>query len=206
MLRRSLLALLPVLWNGANSRADDKLRPLSPTGMWRIETQPPVGALKLCHGFLPNGTRVRLQVEGPTRRAIEEDIKNQLGVTITLLPPLAPSLCSLDIGRASPDAKPLCVDGKFAVDANLPFELDDAAFDFRRLTAKDISSRTMEFFTDRGAELGSPFALLWRWQRAGDWDLWLKSPDQMVSECIVKLPGKNNIDSFPMIWNREPAN
>ena len=179
--------------------------PKMPSGIWTVESKPPANAVSFCSGYLPPGTRVQIQVEGPTRRAVEEDIKNQLGVTLSLLPPLSPALCKLGIGEPFADTPRLCDGGSLAVDANQPLVFDDAVIDFRRLSVQDIASREHEFYTDLGAKRGSRFALMFLWQRAVDWDLWLQSPDRMVSECTVTLPGKNNIDSFPMVWRRQPG-
>jgi len=176
-----------------------------PNGTWIIETQAPADALSVCDGYLPHGSKVRIDVEGPTRRAVEEDIKDQLGVTLTLLPPLSVGLCNLGVGEQVSYAKSLCADGKLRVDPALPFVFDDAVMDFSRLTTKDIVDRQLEFYTDRGAKLGSAFARLWLWQRSGEWNLWLQAQDRMISKCVVELPGKNNFDSFPIIWRRVPG-
>jgi len=203
-LRIILLALV-----FATSKAQARTPELDPTrmpnGTWIIETQAPLDALSVCDGFLPHGSKIRIDVEGPTRRAVEEDIKNQLGVTLTLLPPLSVGLCKLGVGEPVSYAKSLCADGKLQVDSASPFVFDDAVMDFSRLTKKDIVDRQLDFYTDRGAKLGSSFARLWLWQRSGEWNLWLQSRDRMISKCVVELPGKNNFDSFPMIWRRVPG-
>lgn len=185
--------------------AKEKL-PTMPNGTWTIETTPPANAVELCPEFLPGGTRLRLRAEGPTRLAIEEQRRDELGGTLTLLPPFSAALCRTAIGSETSFGTNLCRGGNVPVDSQAPVSFDDAVFVFSRLDAKGVADPDNEFFVGLGAGKGARFATVFLKNKSAQWRLWLKSANEMVSECIVHLPGKNNIDSFPMIWRRQPGN
>ena len=171
-----------------------------PNGTWNITAAPPSDAVTLCNEYLPTGTRVRLVVEGPTRHAIEERRRDELGGTFTLRSPWPASLCNVGLGATTGFGTNLCEDGKLR--PGLPAEavFDDAVFVFSRLSNVAAKDPDNEFFAARGAQAGARFVLLMLKNKGLRWRLWLRSSNEMVGECLVTLPGKNNIDSFPMVW------
>ena len=171
-----------------------------PNGTWNLTVAPPPEAVSLCDEYLPTGTRVRLVVAGPTRQAVEEQRRDELGGSFTLLPPWPLSLCSLGLGATTGFGTNLCHGG--APRQSLPTEavFDDAVFTFSRLTAAAAKDPDNEFFAGHGARTGARFMLLTLKDKGLQWRLWLKSSNEMLGECLAILPGKNNIDSFPMVW------
>lgn len=200
--RRALALLFSVAIIASPLHAKEKV-PTMPNGTWKIDASVPATAVEVCPEFLPSGTRIRLRTEGPTRLAIEEQRRDELGGVVTLLPPFSSLLCRTGIGRETGFGANLCAGGTLPSDLRVPVEFDDAVFVFSRLDAGGVADPDNEFFVDRGARRGARFATVFLRYKSVQWHLWVKSPNEMVSECLVHLPGKNNIDSIPMIWRRE---
>lgn len=175
-----------------------------PNGTWTIESTPPADAVKLCDEYLPTGTTVRLMAEGPTRHAIEEDIGNELGGTLTLLSPVTPAICTVGLGAETRFGLNLCEAGKAARPIHTPAVFTDAVFVFSRLDGAAAADPENFFYAQMGARSGARFARVFLKYKAVEWELWLKSANAMVSRCVAELPGKDNYASFPMIWRRQP--
>jgi hypothetical protein len=171
-------------------------------GIWTVTTTPPTGTVSVCPEFLPSGTRVKLQVEGPTRQALEEQRNDELGGSLTLLAPLSPTLCAAGVGATTGFGLNVC-EGPRLREPKADALFDDASFTFSRWSDADAKDPAGEFFASRGARKNARFVQLVLKNKAVEWTLWLKSPREMVSECLAKFPGKNNVTSFPMIWRRE---
>jgi hypothetical protein len=175
-----------------------------PNGTWMIKSTPPADAVKLCDEYLPTGTTLRLVAEGPTRRAIEEDINNELGGTLTLLSPVTPAICSVGLGAATSFGLNLCERGNASGQTHTPLVFTDAIFVFSRLDAAAAENPENFFYTQMGARSGARFARVLLKYKAVEWELWLRSANEMVSRCVADLPGKDKVVSFPMIWRRQP--
>lgn len=166
-----------------------------------ISTTPPAGAVSLCGEYLPEGTRVRLQVDGPGRLAIEEQRKDELAGRLVLLGPHGPGICRAGLGATTGFGVNLC-DGTGQLRSGLPLQVtfDDLVLTLSRWSAADAKDPAQEFFASRGARPGARFALMTLKNKGIEWTVWLRSSSEMVSECIATFPGKNNVDSFPMVW------
>ena len=171
-----------------------------PNGTWTLTAKPPAEAVSVCNEYLPTGTRVNLSVQGPTRLAVEEQRRDELGGSFTLLSPWSSSLCSTGLGATTGFGTNLCDGVKPSAGSPAEVLFDDAVFTFSRLSAADAKDPENEFFAGRGARAGARFVLLTLKDKGLQWRLWLMSSNEMVSECLATLPGKNNIDSFPMVW------
>lgn len=173
-------------------------------GTWVIAAEPPAGAESVCDEHLPSGTRLRVHVDGPSRLAIEEDRHNELRGRLWLLGPHKPAICRTGLGSTTGFGVNVCtLELHPRPDLPRDVEFDGLGVTFSRWSTKDAKASDNEFFAALGAKAGARFALLNLKDKGLGWTLWLKSANEMVSECMVKLPGKNNIDSFPMVWRRE---
>lgn len=185
---------------GARGVAQAKDNATMPNGTWTLSAAAPAEAVSLCNEYLPTGTRVRLVVEGPTRQALEESRRDELGGSFTLLPPWPSALCTTGLGATTGFGSNLCDGGRPRANSTAEVVFDDSVFTFSRLSAANTKHPDNEFFASRGARAGARFMLLTLKDKGLQWRLWLKSSNEMVGECLVTLPGKNNIDSFSMIW------
>ena len=193
-------ALLPHFPLTAKERPQPMLN-----GLWMIETKPPADAIKFCNEYLPAGTKLRLLAEGPTRQAIESNVADELGGTLTLLPPITDDLCRTGIGVTTTFGYNLCNEAKSKIRLDTPVEFDDALFVFSRLDAKGIANPDNEFFVRNGARSDARFVRVSLKYKPVEWMLWLRSANEMLSECVVQRPGVKNFDSFPMIWRLQPG-
>lgn len=205
--RRGLMHALVLAWIlSLHIPLQAKERPQNmPNGTWTIETRPPTEAVRLCSEFLPNGTRLSLVAEGPTRLSIEEERRNELGGTLTLLPPISAALCRSGLGTETGFGTNLCSNTNLTISPDIPIQFTDAVFLLSRLDAAGVADPENDFFVSRGARKGTRFATIFLKDKGIEWRLWLRSADEMISECVAHLPGKNNLDSFPMIWRRQPG-
>lgn len=174
-----------------------------PIGTWVIDNTPPSGAVKLCDEYLPAGATLKFQIDGPTRLAIEEQRRNELGGSLILLPQISPVLCMTGIGEESEFGNNLCKNSKLTTAPDHSFVFENTVFIFDKLTTTDISKPENLFFTDLGARKNANFATIFIQYKSVAWRLWLRSSDQMISECLAQLPGKNNFTSFPMYWSKQ---
>lgn len=206
-LRRRIAPVLILAWallQHSPLTAKERPQPML-NGIWVIEATPPADAIKLFDEYLPTGTKLRLLVEGPTLRAIESNVADELGGILTVLPPITDALCHTGIGMTTTFGNNLCSSekSKTAVDGQVEFE--DALFVFSRLDAEEAAAPENEFFARNGARSGARFVRLSLKYKPGEWVLWLRSTNEMLSECIFQRPGVKNFDSFPMIWRRQPG-
>jgi hypothetical protein len=173
---------------------------IMPNGYWTVTASPPSNAASLCPEYMPTGTLLRLQVGGPTRLAIEEQRNNELGGSLTLLAPVLPTICSTGLGATTGFGLNLCEGSGLRDLVSGEWVFDDAVFTFSRLSPAQVNDPDLAFFASRGARSGARFMLLTLRDKGVEWQLWLKSAKEMVSECVTRLPGKDNFDSFPMHW------
>lgn len=171
-------------------------------GIWIIEATPPVNAVKLCDEYLPTGTRIRFQILGATRLAIEEQRADELGGNVELIPPISTTLCSVGLGQSTEFGNNLCRNGQLIVDDKKSISFD-ADFIFSRLSTSDLENIDNSFFQEQGAYGGAKMVTVSVNYKAVQWTIWLRNTNEMITECLVVLPGKNNVDSFPMIWRRQ---
>lgn len=171
-------------------------------GTWVIEAIPPADAVKVCRQFLPTGTAVQLQVEGASRQAIEEGKEDELGGTLSLLPPLSLTLCETGLGASTGFGTNFCAQGRVDWDAGQPVPFTDAIFALSRWDAEEARDPDNFFYSDAGAKAGSRFAHLILKDKGVEWQLWMKNANEMMARCIATLPGRRNVRSFPMVWKR----
>lgn len=196
----SSLALLVVLFLSHDTSLAAERAPAMPNGTWVIDTKSPADVVEFCREYLPAGTKLQLRVGGPTRRAIEEDLDDELGGTLRLLSPVTDAICRTGIGAETGPSPNLCSEGRPDPDAQAEF--DDAIFVFSRLDEHGVADVTNGFFVQRGAKVGSRFVSLLLKHKGIQWDLWLRSPDEMLSKGVYDGPGKENFKIFPLIWRR----
>ena len=175
-----------------------------PNGTWIIEATPPADALSLCDDYLPTGTRVRLSVQGPTRLAVEEARKDELGGTLGLLAPRSAALCRTGLGATTEFGTNLCKEGQLADDDRTASVDFDATLTFSRLDKAGLDDVDNFFYTEQGAKVGAMFITVAPNYKTASWRLWMRKPDEMLAQCTAKLPGKNNFENFPLVWRRVP--
>lgn len=174
-------------------------------GVWRIESRPPAkpGAV-VEPNTLPDGTRVRIEVGGPTALAEREDREDELALDFDVLPPWTPALCGVSLGTPTMFGANLCNDDGTPRDpqatARPEFEVGAS---FSRMTAKEAAGLDRSFFVDLGARAGARFALVTVKYKGSSWDLWMKTPDLMIEEGLLVGPGRHEADGFPVYWRRE---
>ena len=196
-----LLLITTVIFNSSEAGTRGTIKDMI-NGIWIVETMSPINAVELCDEYLPTGTRIRFQILGPTRLAIEEQRVDELGGVVELAPPISSKLCGVGLGQTTVFGNNLCQSGQLRESDEISgsFEAD---FVFSRMTKLDLESIDNIFFAEQGARVGANLVTVTVNYKAVQWDLWLRSTSEMVSECVFVLPGKNNIDSFPMIWRRQ---
>lgn len=175
-----------------------------PNGTWIIEATPPADALSLCDDYLPTGTRVRLSVQGPTKLAVEESRKDELGGTFGLLAPRSAALCRTGVGAGTEFGTNLCKDGRLADDDSKASVDFDASLTFSRLDKAGLDDVDNFFYTEQGAKIGAMFVTVAPNYKTASWRLWMRKPGEMLAQCTAKLPGKNNFVNFPLVWRRAP--
>jgi hypothetical protein len=196
-----LLLISTLIFASSEAKAKDSKNDMI-NGTWIIEATPPVNAVKLCDEYLPTSTRIRFQILGPTRLAVEEERTDELGGTVELIPPISAALCSVGLGQSTEFGSNLCSNGQPIVDDKKTVQFD-ADFTFFRLTNADLEDVDNLFFSEQGAHEGAKMVTVSVNYKAVQWNIWMRSINEMISECLVVLPGKNNVDSFPMIWRRQ---
>jgi len=142
------------------------------------------------------GTRIRIEAIEPT------EWSNQLIGEVELLLPLSNVLCKGGLGERAEYFSSLCTNGQ------INQEKGDRTFDvyltFQRLTKEDIKEDLFfSTFKELGARAGDKAVSIAVKNTVVDWDLWFRGPNEMVSNCMADLPGKDNFESFYMVWQRE---
>ena len=141
---------------------------------------------------LTTGTAVQLQVEGASRQAIEEGKEDELGGTLSLLPPLSLTLCETGLGASTGFGTNFCAKGRVDWDAGQPVPFTDAIFALSRWDAEEARDPDNFFYSDAGAKAGSRFAHLILKDKGVEWQLWMKNANEMMARCIATLPGRRN--------------
>ncbi len=175
-----------------------------PNGTWKIAATPPPRPGKPGSEYLPDGTRVRLLIQGATANAMAEQRTDELFVMMGLLPPWTPELCRTGVAVVTTfgpnicgkDGKPLSPQGEALADF-------DGTAVLSRLTARQVAARDEIFFTDVGARTGARLMTITLKYKGVSWDFWLKSPDVMISEAFFNGAKRSDVESFPMVWQRE---
>ena len=162
-------------------------------GIWKIETEQPGEGVRLSASFLPAGTRIELRIKGPTRAAIEESRRDELGGQALILMPLPDKIC------ASGLASEVCRNGK-PLDAAEQFTFD-IVFSFSRWTRKDMELPLNSFFVDHGVKVNSQFVLVSVPSLGVDWELWISGKDQMIGRHVVTTAPKR-YRNVAQIWRR----
>jgi hypothetical protein len=161
-------------------------------GVWTIETERPAEGENLSASFLPAGIRIELGIAGPTRAAIEQSRRNELGGRVLILPPLPEKIC------ASGLASRICRHGR-PVDAYGPFAFN-AVFTFFRWTEEDIELPLNEFFVDSGAKVNSQFLVVSIPPLGVDWELWISGNHLMTGFHVATAPTQSR--NVAQIWHR----
>jgi hypothetical protein len=174
-----------------------------PQGTWTISHEPlPANVTKMSDDYLPNGTKLRFLAEGPTRLAVEEGRRDELGGRMILLPPISAALCGTGIGASSGFGENLCEGPRLKPAVHNPFEFNDVIYNFSELSKQDITDFRYGFFVNAGAKPGAKLVDVTIKYKGVSWTLWLKSPGQMLSETTAYLPGKNNVVGVATRWQR----
>ena len=105
----------------------------------------------------------------------------------------------------TPRRRRQCVFHMLAIACLLLPQLALAAEQRPQARLKEAAAPENEFFARNGARSGARFVRLSLKYKPGQWVLWLRSPNEMLSECLFQRPGVKNFDSFPMIWRRQPG-
>ena len=162
-------------------------------GVWTIETENPVEGARLSASFLPAGTRIELRVLGPTRAAVEESRRDELGGQAKLLKPVPDKIC------ASGLAAEVCSGGTPLNTAEPPSF--DVVFSFSRWTRKDLDLPLNSFFADQGARVDSQFVLVSIPSLGVDWELWINGKNQMTGRYVITTAPKRS-RNVAQIWRR----
>jgi hypothetical protein len=170
------------------------------SGIWTIETSPSVEAADLPGEFLPPGTRVQLNIEGPTRLALEEGRRDELGGEFVLLPPFLPGICATPFGEGNAYGSHVCEKGQI-IDPKSPVS-NDAEFSFERWEEKPDPEQTdNQFFIEQGAKRGAHFVIIYFRYKSASWRLWIRDPDTLIGYYFVTLPSKET-ELIVQFWRR----
>jgi len=170
------------------------------SGIWTIESTPPKEVAELTSEFLPPNTRVQINLAGPTRLAMEEGRKDELGGEFTLLPPFIQGICATPLGVDNAFGSSVCQKGQI-IDPNRPVT-NDAEFSFSRWSKPADSEEVSNvFFVDQGAKLGAQFVSITLRYKGVTWELWVRDKDTLVGRYIATLPSKD-LEQVTQIWRR----
>ncbi|MEP6503279.1 MAG: hypothetical protein ABJD97_08125 [Betaproteobacteria bacterium] len=175
-----------------------------PNGIWKIASTLPQRAGKPGTEYLPDGTRVRLLIQGATANAMAEQRTDELFAMVGVLPPWTPELCRTGVAVSTSFGANLCdANGQpLAPKDATPADLEATAV-FSRLSARQVADQDEIFFTDLGAKAGARLMTLTLKYKGVTWDFWLKSPTLMISEAYINGDKRSDVESFPMFWHRE---
>jgi len=168
-------------------------------GIWKIvEGKLPEDTLAY-YEYLPVGTRIRIEAIEPSELELPDE---QIG-EVELLLPLSNILCKGGLGgeRAGYFSF-LCENGQ--INQEKKYRTFNVSFIFHRLTKESIERGTsFSTFKELGARAGDKAVSISVKNIAVEWSLWFRGPNEMVSDCIVDLPGKDNFEYFYMVWQRQ---
>jgi hypothetical protein len=169
-------------------------------GIWTIESSPPKEVAEMTSDFLPPKTRMQIKIEGPTRLAIEEGRRDELGGELILLPPFMPGICTTPLGEGNGSGAHVCEKGQI-IDPNRPVS-NDAEFTFQRWNNQsDTEQLGGSFFLGQGAKPGAQFVLINLRYKGVTWELWVRDRDTLVGAYIATLPSKDT-EQMVQIWRR----
>jgi hypothetical protein len=198
--RRALGALALLALDAAAASVPQGKRPdPMPNGTWKITGTPPHDG-KTSIEYLPPGTRIRLLIQGPSTRAVTDDIGNELVAQAAVVSAITPELCRSGLGQDSmfganicgPDGRPLpAKDGH-------PVDFEGIAA-FTRVKGGVADS----FFTAQGARPGAGLMTISFKDKGLVWQFWLKSPSELISRAFVAGPGEDDVVDFPQVWRKE---
>ncbi|TXH40449.1 MAG: hypothetical protein E6Q92_07865 [Burkholderiaceae bacterium] len=169
-------------------------------GTWIIDMDAWPEGPGRCSAYLPPGTRLRVQVLGPNRLALEEGRSNELGGLLTLLPAWPEGLCQTALGQQLGGGA-ACANEAAARQHAWRFDVD---LTFEKLDAKAMAEVDQAFLREQGAKAGARTVLMVPKQSNVAWRLWLRHPDEMVAQCVMSGPG-DDVQSVPMRWKRVAA-
>lgn len=174
--------------------------PQMPAGTWTIDASEVEKAGARCPEYLPSDTLVELLLHGVGRPGFESETRNELEGKLVLPPPHADALCATELGRWTRLGTNACrrADGRLQ-DATKRLEYP-ASFTFSRLGPEDPDI----FFSDLGARRGAGLVLVTIPNKSVEWRIWLRSRDELVSECVGPRNGSKDSESFPVFWRRHP--
>lgn len=174
-----------------------------PNGIWKITSTPPQRAGRLGTEYLPDGTRVRLLIQGATANSMAEQRTDELFAMVGVLPPWTPELCRTGVAAPTSFGANLCdANGQPLVSKDpAPADLEGTAV-LSRLTARQVADQDEIFFTELGAKAGARLMTLTLKYKGVTWDFWLKSPGLMISEAYINGEKRSDVESFPMFWHR----
>ncbi|MBO0720104.1 MAG: hypothetical protein J2P41_04740 [Blastocatellia bacterium] len=168
--------------------------------IWVIETSPSFKAAELPAEFLPPGTRVQLELEGPTRLAAEEGRKDELRGEFILLPPFLAGICASPFGEGDGPGSQVCDKGQVK-NPNGPVR-NEAEFSFERWEDQPTPDEIdKQFFVEQGAKRGSHFLTIYFRYKGVTWNLWIRDPDTMIGYYYATLPS-NESEQIVQIWRR----
>jgi hypothetical protein len=205
-----LLTFLGLIYHPTAAAQNAKRKPVKKEGVktaldgiWTIESTPPKEVAEVTSEFLPPKTRVQINLEGPSRLAIEEGRKDEFGGEFTLLPPFIQGICATPLGEGNAFGSHVCEKGQIT-DPNRPVT-NDAEFAFSRWSKPaDLEEIYNIFFVDQGAKLGAQFVLITLRYKGVSCELWLRDRDTLVGRYIVTLPSKD-LEQQVQIWRRVKA-
>ena len=167
---------------------------------WIVETTTPGEAIELGNSFLPPGTRLQINIGGPTRLALDEGKTDELGGELILLPPFPQDICKTGLGGESGFGTNVCKDGQVA-DPNRSVSFE-AKFIFESWKRKpDPYLSDNGFFIDQGAKPGAQFVNVCPLEKGVTWRLWIRDRDTLVGEYIATLPQKK-LEAIIQTWRR----
>ena len=146
-------------------------------GIWKIETETPAEGVRVSANFLPDGARLELHIDGPTRASIEESRRNELGGRVVFLPVLPATIGVSELNKEMCDAARL-----LQLSYGVPI---DAVFTFSKWSREDVEQPSNGFFVEQGAKVASQFLLVTIPTMGVDWNLWMSGRHQMTSRHIV---------------------
>jgi hypothetical protein len=162
-------------------------------GTWKIETPrataPPDQSDP---GYLPVGTSLRLRLLGPSRRAIEEDRRDELGGEVALVPPIPAEICRTAL------TVNVCEAGRPSDGAERPLP---AIFAFSRWTKEDVEEAENSLFVEAGAKIGSGFVLVNVQGSGAEWKLWLYKPGMLIGQYLGIERDRSPV-LLPQLWRR----
>lgn len=202
--RACLGAFAALLLSRASASPSRRHDPAMPNGTWKITAKLPSRPGTTGLEYLPDGTRIRLLIDGPTSFAVENDVTNELAARAAVVGPITEEMCRTGLGQDSMFGANICdAQGHpLPTKGTAPVDFYGVAV-FSRIQGGPDAPIQEGFFADLGAKPGARLMSISFKEKGFSWRLWMKSADVMISKALLQGATRNDLTAFPLIWQRE---